>query len=221
MCGRFTLTSKPEVVAKEFGLASTTPLQPRYNVAPTQNVAAVRLDRVTGMRQLDLLRWGLVPSWADDPAIGNWMINARAETVDEKPAYRHPFKARRCLIVADGFYEWMKQGGRKQPYYIRMRDGRPFAFAGLWDHWERDAGELDSCALITTAPNELVRPIHDRMPAIVRREHYGRWLDPSVTDGAKLKELLRPYPAEEMAANPVSTFVNSPVNDLPECVRPV
>jgi putative SOS response-associated peptidase YedK len=205
MCGRFTLKAKREAIAAEFDLPDVPLLEPRFNVAPTQAVAAVRLDKETGARRLDLLRWGLVPSWSDDPSIGNRMINARAETVAEKPAYRNAFKARRCLIAADGFFEWQKQpGGRKQPFYIHRKDDRPFAFAGLWEHWEREAGALDTCALITTAPNALVRPIHDRMPAILRREEYDRWLDPSVKDTAVVSALLRPYPAEEMIATPVS-----------------
>jgi putative SOS response-associated peptidase YedK len=220
MCGRFTLKAKPEAVAAAFGLPSLPLLEPRYNVAPTQTVAAVRLDRDTGSRRLDLLRWGLVPGWADDPAIGNRMINARAETVAVKPAYRHAFKARRCLVVADGFFEWQKRGGRKQPYHIRLTDDRPFAFAGLWEHWERETGVVDSCALITTEPNELVRPIHERMPAILRREDYDRWLDPAVTDPAVLSAMLGPYPAAEMVAVPVSTLVNAPAHDQPECVHP-
>jgi putative SOS response-associated peptidase YedK len=221
MCGRFTLKAKPETIAAEFGLDDVPPLEPRFNVAPTQGVAAVRLDQETGVRRLGLLRWGLVPSWADDPAIGNRMIYARAETVAEKPAYRNAFKSRRALIVADGFYEWQKQASRKQPFHIRPKDDRPFAIAGLWEHWERETRTVDSCALITTGPNELMQTIHDRMPVILRREDYGLWLDPAVKDAAVLAALLRPYPAEEMVATPISTLVNNPANDRPECVRPL
>ena len=221
MCGRFTLRARPDAIAAEFGLADVPLLEPRYNIAPTQAVATVRLDRETGTRRLDLMRWGLVPSWADDPAIGNRLINARAETVAEKPAYRSAFKTRRCLIVADGFYEWMQIDGRKQPYHIRFQDDRPFAFAGLWESWRGAACAFESCAVITGEPNELVRPIHDRMPVILRREDYDRWLDPAVTDAAMLGGLLVPYPAAEMVAYPVSTMVNAPDNDRPECVRPL
>jgi putative SOS response-associated peptidase YedK len=221
MCGRFTLRARSEVIAAAFGLADIPLLGPRYNVAPTQGVAVVRLDRQTGTRRLDLMRWGLVPSWAGDAVIGNRMINARAETVAEKPGYRQAFKARRCLIAADGFYEWMQLGGRKQPYHICFKDDRPFAFAGLWEFWQGAAGSLESCALITGEPNELVRPIHGRMPVILRPEDYDFWLDPGVTDAGMLKELLTPYPAAEMVASPVSTLVNAPANDRIECLQPI
>jgi putative SOS response-associated peptidase YedK len=221
MCGRFTLKAKPGEIAAAFGLLTMPTLGPRYNVAPTQEVAAVRIDRETGRRRLDLLRWGFVPGWADDPAIGNRMINARAETVAEKPAFRHAFKARRCLIVADGFYEWQRQGGRKVPHHIRLHDQRPFAFAGLWERWRRDGAALESCAVITTEPNDVLRPIHDRMPVILGPEDYAAWLDPSASDAAALKALLRPFPAADMVAVPVGTLVNAPANDRPECLRPV
>ncbi len=221
MCGRFTLRANPAAIAAEFGVADVPLLEPRFNIAPSDLLAVVRRDRATGKRRLDQMRWGLVPSWADDPGIGNRMINARAESVAEKPAYRSAFKTRRCLIAADGFYEWMQLDGRKQPYHIRLKDDRPFAFAGLWESRRSPVGAFESCAIITGEPNELVRPIHNRMPVILRREDYDRWLDPAVTDAAMLGGLLVPYPAAEMVAYPVSTMVNAPDNDRPECVRPL
>jgi putative SOS response-associated peptidase YedK len=222
MCGRFTLRSKPEAVAKEFGLPSMPLLELRYNVAPTQAVAAVRLDSMTGQRRLDLLRWGLVPAWADGPTIGNRLINARAETVAERTAFRQAFLAQRCLVVADAFYEWAKrQEGRKQPFLIRRRDGRPFGFAGLWERWEGDDRTIESCAVITTEANALVRPIHGRMPAILQPEDYGFWLDSAIRDKVTLGEVLVPYPADDLVAYPVSTLVNAAANDRVECVQPL
>ena len=212
--------TKPEAVADAFGLADVVTLPSRFNIAPTQDVPVVRLDRETGTRRLDLLRWGLVPTWADDPAIGNRMINARSETVAEKPAYRSAFKARRCLMVADGFYEWAKTPGGKQPFFIRRKDGQLFGFAGLWEHWHRGMEGFDSCAQLTTMPNELMAPIHDRMPVMLRPGDYGLWLDPAAKP-ADLKDLLAPYPSDEMEAYPVSTLVNRPGNDSPECIRPL
>jgi putative SOS response-associated peptidase YedK len=177
-----------------------------------------------GSRQLELtlVRWGLIPSWAKDPAIGNRMINARAESVAEKPAFRAAFRRRRCLVLADGFYEWQKRGrGPKQPYLIRLRSGRPFAFAGLWESWRAPEGELvESCTLLTTTPNSLVERIHDRMPVLLHRRDHARWLTEG-EDPAKLAELLAPFPAEEMAAHPVGLHVNNPRLDGPECVVPV
>jgi putative SOS response-associated peptidase YedK len=223
MCGRFTLKSKPEAIAAEFGLPAMPLLEPRYNVAPTQAVAAVRLDGDTGTRRLDLLRWGLVPPWADDPAIGNRLINARAESVAEKPAFRQAFLARRCIIISDGFYEWAKRAdGRKQPFFIRRRDGRPFGFAGLWEQWQREeAAPIYSCTVITTEANDLVRPIHGRMPAILRPEDYRFWLDPAIRDKVTLGEVLAPYPDGDLVAYPVSTLVNAAANDREECVRAI
>ena len=154
-------------------------------------------------RQFVLLHWGLVPSWADDPAIGNRMINARAETAADKPSFRTALRRRRCLVVADGFYEWQKLGKRRQPMFIHMRDDRPLAFAGLWESWEgADHSALESCTILTTAANDLVRPIHDRMPVIVAPEDYGRWLDPAVQKPEPILPLLRPYPSEPMEAYP-------------------
>ncbi len=162
--------------------------------------------------------WGLVPRWADDPAIGNRLINARAETAATKPSFRDAFRRRRCLIPADGFYEWKRQGGGKQPYYIRLEDDRPFAFAGLWERWEKAGAVIESCTILTTDANELLMPLHNRMPAILDREQFDRWLDPTIEDAKVLQPLLGPYPAERMIAYPVSTVVNSPRHDVAECI---
>ena len=173
-------------------------------------------------RQLVFLHWGLVPSWADDPAIGNRMINARAETAADKPSFRTALRRRRCLVLADGFYEWQTVGKRRQPMFIHMRDDRPFAFAGLWESWEgADHSSLDSCTILTTAANELVRPIHDRMPVIVGPEDYGRWLDPAVQTTEPILPLLRSYASESMEAYAVGTRVNSPARDDERCVEKV
>jgi putative SOS response-associated peptidase YedK len=219
MCGRYTLATPVEKLAEVFGLAdSSVDLPPNYNVAPTQEVVAVLEE--DGQRRLEVLRWGLIPSWADDPQIGSRMINARAETAPEKPSFRRPFRERRCLIPADGFYEWKRTNGSKQPYYIHMKEGRPFAFAGLWESWNDGGGApIRSCTILTTGPNALVGGIHDRMPVILPADTYDVWLDPaSETD--ELTALLSPYPEDEMEAYPVSRFVNSPANNDPRCAEP-
>jgi putative SOS response-associated peptidase YedK len=219
MCGRYTLRTPVEKLAEEFGFdASSVEVPPNYNVAPTQEVAAVLSEG--GERRLELLRWGLIPSWADDPGIGSRMINARAETAPEKPSFRRAFRERRCLIPADGFYEWKRMNGAKQPYYMRMREGRPFAFAGLWESWRDDGGpEVRSCAILTTAPNALAGEIHNRMPVILPAGSYDAWLDPEA-EKEELVALLAPYPEAEMEAYPVSRFVNSPSNNDPRCIEP-
>lgn len=219
MCGRFTLRTPMNKVAEVFGLDDMPDIEPRYNVAPTQPVVAVRLRPEAEKRELALLRWGLIPHWADDPSIGNRMINARAETVAGKPAFRQAFKKRRCLVVADGFYEWKKTDGKKQPYYIRLKDDQPFGFAGLWERWSRDGEEIQSCTIVTTEPNELMKPIHNRMPVIVQPDDYYRWLDPAFDDGAPLQPVLQRYPAELMEAYPVSTLVNNPRNETAGCIE--
>jgi putative SOS response-associated peptidase YedK len=219
MCGRYTLTVPGDALIEAFDLSSLPELRPRYNVAPTQEAPVVRAAD-DGGRRLDLLKWGLVPYWAEDPSIGNRMINARAETAADKPSFRTSFKKRRCLVAADGFYEWKKaEGGTKQPYFIHLRDGSPFAFAGLWDRWRRDDREILSFTILTTAPNELVRPLHDRMPVILPRGDYGLWLDPEVSDRQRLTALLEPYDPGAMEAYPVSRFVNAPANDGPRCIE--
>ena len=220
MCGRFTLGATAATLAAQFDLATVPTWTPRYNIAPTQEVLVVLQPSPQANREARLHRWGLIPPWAKDPSIGNRMINARAETVATKPAFRRAFKERRCLLLADGLYEWQRQERRKQPFFIRLRDGRPFAFAGLWEHWEGSEGmAIQSCTILTTTSNEVVGRIHDRMPVILNPTDYDRWLDPSIQEPAVLQTLLRPYPADEMMAYPVSTRVNNPANDSPECVE--
>jgi putative SOS response-associated peptidase YedK len=222
MCGRFTLTDPNADLAVQFDLPSIPSLQPRYNIAPTQPVAAVRIAAEGTVREMVLLHWGLIPFWAKDPEIGARMINARAETVADRPAFRHAFRRRRCLVVADGFYEWQKQNGTKQPFYIRLRDAQPFAFAGLWERWEgADTGVIESCTLLTTQPNELMLPLHNRMPVILQPKDYDLWLDPEMQKVESLQPLLQPYPSQEMAAYAVSRWVNSPDNDDPRCILPL
>ncbi len=222
MCGRFTLTSSPEVVADLFDLAEPPQLTPRYNIAPTQESPVVRVLKTEGRRELHLLRWGLIPQWARDPSIGNRMINARSESVAAKPAYRDAFRRQRCLVPGDGFFEWKRLGKRKQPHYIRMRDGQPFAFAGLWARWQGQVGEqIDSYTILTTEPNDLVRPIHDRMPVILARHDYEIWLDPKMQDVEQLRPLLRPSPSDNLIADPVETLVNNPAFDDPRCIKPL
>lgn len=218
MCGRYTIKTSAKELANLFGELPFPDFEPRYNVAPTQPVMCVR--RQDADLQAVMMRWGLVPSWAKDVSIGNKMINARAETVAEKPSYRAAFKRRRCLVVADGFYEWKKLSGRgKQPWYFTLQDDGPFAFAGLWESWQSpDGSELETCTLITGEPNNLVKPVHDRMPVILPPECYELWMDPQVEGGAQLVSLLVPYPAAEMKAHPVSDAVNSPRNDSPQLI---
>jgi len=221
MCGRFTLALTGEQLSLAFPwLNVPQQLQPRYNVAPTQPVATVAND---GRHQVEFFQWGLVPSWAKDPSIGNRLINARAETLAEKPSFRAAYRRRRCLILADGFYEWQSgpDRGAKIPYYLQLASGDPFAFAGLWEIWHApDGSQLYSCTIITTRPNELVAPIHDRMPAILSPDHFQRWLSPAELPPQELQPLLGPYPAAAMVAYPVSRAVNNPANEFPECILP-
>jgi putative SOS response-associated peptidase YedK len=222
MCGRFSLGADAAILAAQFDLFKPPVWTPRYNIAPTQEVLVVVRDPTDASRQARLHRWGLVPSWAKDPAIGNQLINAQAETAATKPAFRAAFKKRRCLILGDGFFEWKKEGRHKQPFHIRLRDGRPFAFAGLWEHWEGPEGKaIDSCTILTATPNELVRGLHHRMAVILPAMDYDLWLDASVQESERLQPLLRPFPAEEMTAFPVGTVVNNPANDTPACIEPV
>ncbi len=222
MCGRFTLSAPAAILAELFHLVESPAWAPRYNIAPTQPAPTVVRLSNQEHRQFRLLQWGLIPSWAKDPGVGAEMINARAETAATKPAFRAAFRKRRCLVLADGFYEWQRQGRRKQPHYIQLRDGRPFAFAGLWEHWEGPDGvRIDSCTLLTTEPNDLIRQLHNRMPMILEPKDYEIWLDPDLQKADLLQPLLRPYPNEEMVAYPVSTRVNSPANDNPDCTTPL
>ena len=207
---------------REFGVSGIPPLSPRYNISPSQPVAAVRATPAGSGRELAFLRWGLIPSWSKDPAIGNRLINARAETAREKPSFRNAFRRRRCLIPTNGFYEWQRRERGKQPYFVRMRDDRLFAFAGLWDRWESpDKGVIESCTILTTAANAILAPIHDRMPVILPPAEYARWLDPGLPDTDSLGPLLVPFPAEDMLASPVSPRVNAPTVDDEKCMAPL
>ena len=220
MCGRFTLRTPAHRLAEAFGVDALPNLAPRYNIAPTQDVVAIR--HADAGRELAMLRWGLIPGWAKDPAIGSRMINARAETVAEKPSFRAAFRQRRCLVAADGFYEWQKAAeGPKQPYYIRLESDAPFAIAGLWERWRDPAGEtVESCTLITTEANAALAPIHPRMPVILAPADYDAWLDPRPASPDALHDLLRPYPGAEMAVIPIGRHVNNVRNDDPGCIEP-
>lgn len=222
MCGRFTLRTSAKKVAKAFDVAEVPELFPRFNIAPTQPVAVVRRWATRPGRELAPLRWGLIPSWAEDAKAGARMINARSETAATLPAFRNAFRQRRCLIVADGFYEWQKVSGKKQPYFIHLKNHEPFAFAGLWESWRRpDKQHIESCTILTTEANDLVRFLHDRMPVILRPQDYERWLDPEQEKVEELRPLLQPLPSEEMSAEAVSSLVNNARNEDPKCIEPL
>ena len=221
MCGRFTLTADAKKLAESF-VDFTPPREnpPRYNIAPSQPVAVVAN---TGNNKIDFFVWGLIPSWAKDPKIGNNLINARSETLAEKPSFRTAYRRRRCLILTDGFYEWRKNPDKtKTPMYIQLESREPFAFAGLWEQWVSPHGdEILSCTIITTQPNQFMAQIHNRMPVILPPQAYAQWLDPAEQKPDILQPLLKPYPAEEMTAYPVSTQVNNPRNNAPDCILPL
>ena len=227
MCGRFTLKTPAAVLIEHFNLRPDTQdelpvFRARYNIAPTQDVAIVRASKERRERETVAVHWGLIPSWAKDPTAGNRMINARGESVFEKPSFRAAAKRRRCLIPADGFYEWQKRGKAKQPYYIHHPDNVPFAFAGLWEHWEPgdDSGPvIESCTIITTEANAMMRELHDRMPVILEPGNYDLWLDPLVQDASSMQHLLVPCPDEKLIAYAVSTHVNSPKHDDAACIE--
>ena len=219
MCGRFTLRTNPSDLVEVFALLREHELTPRFNIASTSRVAVVRQ---TGRdRELFQMRWGLVPSCSKDPKAGPPLINARGETIATKPSFRTAFKRRRCLIPADGFYEWKKRDAKtKQPHFIGLTKDRPFAFAGLWECWDGgdEDGPLESCTIVTCEPNSLMAGLHDRMPVILAHEDYDRWLDPKNEDISSLQGLIKPYPAEEMTAFPIATFVNSVKNQGLDCI---
>jgi len=218
MCGRFTQKSPSKKIAKMFEVEEVPPLLERYNVAPSQAVLGIREGN--GVREATFFKWGLVPRWAKDSSIGNKLVNARSETVAEKPSFREAFLRRRCLVPVDGFYEWSRRGEKKRPYYFHMNEGEPFAIAGLWERWEGDEGPLETCTLLTTGANDLLAPYHDRMPVILRPKDYELWLDADVQRAELLTPLLRPYAPGEMNAYAVSTIVNNPSNEGPRCVEP-
>jgi putative SOS response-associated peptidase YedK len=225
MCGRFTLILEPEAIQNELHLGDfPAEFQPRYNIAPSQPIAVVTDPQ---KRNVQLFRWGLIPAWAKDPGIGNRLINARAETLAEKPAFRTALARRRCLILADGFYEWFRPDGKSKskspavPYLFRLASGKPFAFAGLWDTWHSPAGNtISTCTIITTSANEHVGQFHERMPVILDEQKLWDWLDPQTSPG-DLANLLKPYPADRMASHPVSQLVNNPATDTRECITPL
>ena len=225
MCGRFSLLDSPEDLAREFDLSLDEARRvassgPRYNVAPSDSVFGVRSRTSGDGREAVILRWGLVPHWAKSAELGARMINARSETVAQKPAFRDPFRQRRCLIPASGFYEWQRRPGGKQPHFICRPDKRVFAFAGLWDRWTAPPAEpLESCTILTTRPNSVVEPIHDRMPVILQPDDYGLWLDPAA-ESAELMGLLHPCAPGLLISYEVSTLVNKPENDVPQCLEP-
>ncbi|MCU7931040.1 MAG: SOS response-associated peptidase [Candidatus Thiodiazotropha sp. (ex Codakia rugifera)] len=220
MCGRFYLDVQQDELMSYFNLATVMQLPPRYNIAPSQNIAAVL---VSGReRRVVNLRWGLIPFWAKDEKIGYRTINARAETVESKPAYRAAFKQRRCLIPASGFFEWKAQKEGKQPYCIRPRHNALFAFAGLYEHWRNNKGEqLDTGTILVTDANAVVKQVHDRMPVILSPEHFESWLDPDNQNRSGLKEMLKPWPEDETDLYAVSRKINNPGNDNPECIAPL
>ena len=221
MCGRFTLTVDPADLQQTFSdYTFPSRFAPRFNIAPTQPILVIPND---DKYKADFFVWGLIPMWAKDPRIGSRLINARAETLAEKPAFRGSLKYKRCLVLADGFYEWKTVAGKKSktPYFIHMRERKPFAFAGLWDSWNSPEGSLiKTCTIITTEPNELMSLIHNRMPVILHPRDYAKWLDPSPQTPDQLKPLFKPFPADAMDAYPVSMQVNKPANDMPELVVP-
>jgi putative SOS response-associated peptidase YedK len=227
MCGRYTLRTPLSILAKQFQFdleAAMGDVKPRYNIAPTQTVLAVRQLEQGSKRELAKLYWGLVPSWAKDSKMAYGTINARGDTVATKPTFRSAFKKRRCLVLADGYYEWKTEGKKKQPFLFEVDGGKPFALAGLWEWWKDpakpDGPSLESCALITTDPNEVGAKVHDRMPVILDERHYDAWLDPTNDDAAKLQKLLVTFPAKRMTARAVSTVVNNARNEGEACVAP-
>ncbi len=225
MCGRYTLTAGQEELIRKFLLKQLAEevekvLRPRYNIAPSQQVVTVRLSSESGKRRAWPAVWGLVPSWTKDPKIGARLINARSETAAEKPSFRAAFKQRRCLIPASGFYEWQRSGGYKQPYYFAMATGEPFAMAGLWEHWQgSDGSVIESCAILTTEPNDVLAPIHNRMPVILEPDDFDLWLDPQKGNPADVQSLLKPCVPKLMIGYPVSKLVNNPRHDGPELIE--
>src|SRR5262245_16952958 len=218
MPARLVITATGSEIAKLFGLAHEVELKARYNVAPPQPVPVIRV--VNGVRGLAELRWGLIPHWSGDPP-GEAHVNARAETVSRKPSFRDAFRARRCLVFANGFYGWKPGAKRKQPYYFRRRDGGLLVCAAIWDRWTGLEEYLETVAVLTMPSNELVMPVDERMPVIIAEEHFTAWLDPKEANPAKWITPLKPYPAEQMECWPVSTRVNSPTEDDPELISPI
>lgn len=222
MCGRYTLRAKTSDIRAAFGVETLLPLfEPRYNVAPTQEVLIVREVPGGEKREPVLVRWGLIPKWAPDEKIGNRLINARSETVFEKRSFKSAVLKRRCLVVADGWYEWQKQGERKQPYLFQFPDRRPFAFAGLWERWDRGDKPLETCTILTTDAAEFAADVHDRMPLVLDPAFYDRWLDPTLQEPERITPLMTPYRTDGFERIPVSNYVNCPRNQGPQCAEPM
>jgi putative SOS response-associated peptidase YedK len=223
MCGRYRLSRRKQIIEEQFGTGDwQDDWNPRFNIAPTQPVPVIRQNPKEPVRQISTMRWGLIPSWAKDTSGAARMINARSETAGMKPAFRDALKSRRCLIPADGFYEWMRTGKTKQPFCFDVNDGELFAFAGLWERWRDPSGQwVKSCSILTTTPNAVTSAVHDRMPVILHRDSYDVWLDPGMQNAAAISELLKPYDAKLMRSYPVSTRINHVVNDAEECSLPV
>ena len=223
MCGRYRLSRRKQLVEEYFDTPSDDmEWTPRYNIAPTQPVPVIRQNPKEPRRELSLMRWGLIPSWAKDSSIAGQMINARSETAATKPAFRDPLTNRRCLVPADGFYEWKRSGKARQPYCFEVNDGELFAFAGLWDRWKDPGGQwVKSCSILTTTPNAVTSPVHDRMPVILDRADYDLWLDPGMTNAGAVSDMLKPYDARIMRCYPVSSRVNHVANDDAECSTPI
>jgi putative SOS response-associated peptidase YedK len=220
MCGRYRLSRRKQIIEEHFEAQpwDDDDWSPRYNIAPTQQVPVIRQHPKEPIRQLSLMKWGLIPSWAKSPSGAAGMINARSETVSTEPAFRDPLKFRRCLIPADGFYEWKKTPTSKQPFCFEVNEGESFAFAGLWDGWRDPNGNwIRTCSILTTTPNAVTSAIHDRMPVILRKDDYDVWLDPGIKNVAAISDLLKPYDARLMRSYPVSTRINHVVNDDEAC----
>jgi putative SOS response-associated peptidase YedK len=223
MCGRYRLSRRKQIIAEHFDAPDwQDDWSPRYNVAPTQHVPVIRQHSREPVRQISTMRWGLIPSWARDPSIAAGTINAKSETAATKPAFRDPLKSRRCLVPADGFYEWKRTGTSKQPFCFEVREGELFAFAGLWDGWKDSSGQwVKTCTILTTTPNALAANVHDRMPVILDRDSYNLWLDPGITNVQVISALLKPYDARLMRSYPISTRINNVANDDENCSRHV
>lgn len=219
MCGRYTLRTPPRDVARLFDLPTSIEYEARYNIAPSQKVLAIRQRGNAGPREAAWLNWGLIPFWAKDPSIANRLINARSESAAEKPAFRAALVERRCLIPADGFYEWKKEGKRRIPHFISLQSEEPYAYAGLWERWNSPTGPIETCTILTTRANELLAPLHERMPVILDRHDFAEWLDPRRRP-EELAHLFEPFPASRLELRPVSSTVNSPRNESAECLAP-
>src|ERR1700756_5147603 len=223
MCGRYRLSRRKQIIEEHFETAPwDDDWSPRYNIAPTQQIPVVRQHPKEPLRQLSLMKWGLVPNWARDASIATGTINAKSETAATKPAFRDPIRLRRCLVPADGFYEWKRTGAAKQPFCFEVNEGELFAFAGLWDGWKNAEGQwVKTCSILTTTPNAVTATVHDRMPVILQPDSYDLWLDPGMTDVQVVSEILKPFGAEHMRCYPVNARVNHVANDDEECSRPV